>query len=58
MPGDINADGYADHMIENFNAVMGSSVTDGYVVFAAGSAADKTKPLGGYLKNLNEDRRG
>lgn len=46
MPGDINADGYADHMVENLRDVMGPSVVDGYVVFAAGSAADKTKPLG------------
>ena len=46
MPGDINADGYTDHMIEGLQAVMGPAVVDEYIVFAAGSAADKTKPLG------------
>jgi len=47
MPSDINADGYADHIVENLNAVMGSSVVNEYIVYAAGSAVDKSKPLGG-----------
>lgn len=47
MPSDFNADGYADHIVKNLNAVMGSSVVDEYIVYAAGSAADKSKPLGG-----------
>ena len=46
MPGDINADGYTDHMIEGLQAVMGSTVVDDYIVFAGGSAADKTAPQG------------
>ena len=43
MPGDINADGYTDHMIEGLKAVMGSAVVDEYIVFAAGSAAGRGK---------------
>jgi len=55
MPGDINADGYTDHMIEGLKAVMGSAVVDEYIVFAAGSSADKTKPLG--TAEINDDFR-
>ena len=46
MPGDINADGFTDHMIEGLQAVMGPEVVDDYIVFAGGSAADKTAPQG------------
>ncbi|MDG1707086.1 MAG: hypothetical protein P8I40_10570, partial [Porticoccaceae bacterium] len=46
MPGDINDDGFTDHMIEGLQAVMGPEVVDDYIVFAGGSAADKTAPQG------------
>lgn len=46
MPSDFNMDGYVDHIIENMKAVLGSNVVDEYIIFAAGIASDKTKPLG------------
>lgn len=46
IPSDINIDGFADHMIENLRSVMGKSVVDGHVVFAPGTAKDKTEPSG------------
>ncbi len=46
IPNDLNIDGFADHTIENLKSLMGSAVEDGHVVFAPGTAADKTKPSG------------
>ena len=46
IPNDFNVDGFADHMIENLQSVMGSTVVDEHLVFAPGTATDKTKPSG------------
>ncbi len=46
VPVDMNADGYVDHTLQNLSLIMGSSVTDEYIIFAPGTTLDKTRPSG------------
>lgn len=53
MPTDWNVDGYADHMIENLDAVMGNGVGEEYTVIAPGIQPNKAMPAGGTAIDQN-----
>ena len=46
MQTDISADGYADHVIERINEVMGAGFEQELAVYAPGTEPDKTRPQG------------
>lgn len=53
MQTDVNADGFADHMIERIDQVMGSGFEQELAVFAPGTAANKTTPQGNTQVDAN-----
>jgi len=47
MPVDLNIDGYADHIVENLDMVMGNNVQEEFSIIAPGTATDKSQPAAG-----------